>query len=626
MKIAIVDSGIDINHPRLKNASITGISIKECNLNNIEIKNDYLDTQGHGTGIASIIHKLSPKSKLVIVKIFHNSLISSEDIVCHAIDWCIQQANIKLINLSLGLQSDIVPGKLQKICREAFKKNIILISSAYTTLSKPCYPAYFNEVFGVTEGKLGNKYSFGRLIGHPIEFIAKGDMQRIASINNGFKFTNGTSYACAHFTGIVANILENDSGKKHWDVPRLKQYLYTNADKEIKPSQQIKSTHSSPQIISCDLKKVANSLFNRDLKFGFLNNAAIFPLSEKEMNTFLGFSQQCTFQITKYFDYPRNLTKSRINDIEVQDWFPNEKDFEDFDSLIIGYYHEHLFQANVDFGNRLIEKCLTKNKNLFIFDLVIYNEIKNLLKNLKSDSKIYCPAFTIKEQHLLKTFKYLPQIKVPTLAIIGTSNRQGKFTTQLRIKQILSHKGYDVRHISTEPHGELFGADICFPIGHNPTVTTPQTSWGASISEILKALEYYRDPDIIITGIQGWAVPPVFGNDERDFDKLQFISGFKPDAVICAINPNDTAEIIEKNITAIEIITNCKLLFFVMTPWLREVKQTKTGSFYDYRMLPPFEYQQKLDFYSNQLGSDVIDILDTNNDKFIVEKIEDFYS
>ena len=57
MKIAIIDSGIDVNHIRLKDCKVIGVSLKYSEDDKLIVSDNWVDNLGHGTACAAIIHK-----------------------------------------------------------------------------------------------------------------------------------------------------------------------------------------------------------------------------------------------------------------------------------------------------------------------------------------------------------------------------------------------------------------------------------------------------------------------------------------------------------------------------------------------------------------------------------------
>jgi len=625
MRIAIIDSGIDKTHKRLKKCYIEGISILRNN-KDYYVETDYHDSLGHGTGVAAIIHKQVPDATLIAVKIFHDDLVTYEDIVCEAIKWCINN-KIDIINLSLGVPTSNPLPNLHETCKKAFDKNIPIISAAYKRLNTECYPAYYPEVFGVTGGNIKDKTKFGKIVQFPIEFIAKGDMHRVATKNGGFIFSDGSSYACAYFTGIVASYLIS---KNFINVAELKTELLNRADENIKPlSFFSKKNNNQPTIIRHDVQKIARELLDNKYKFDWLGRIAVFPTSEKELQTFLQLKHYCKYDIVKYFDYPKIINTNKLdNKYEIQDWLPNEDDLTKFDSLVVGYFHENLFQGNIKFGFEFIERAIKSNKNIFIFDNNLKNIIENEYVTDNYKGKIYCPVINYNTTNKIVNFPYTKKLLTPTLAVIGTGSKQGKFTTQIFLKNLLENVGYKISHISTEPHGELFDSVFSFPIGYNPTVYISQDKWSYFLKSLNIAIEYYNQPDLILSGIQSWTISPypskkIAGTELR---ALHFLLGVQPDAIICAINPNDSIELIQKNIMAAKMVLNTKVIFYTITPYQLEVKNLDTNVNYEKYTLTSNQLQEKIAYYQKELGKPVINMFDTNNNQLIVDTIQDFFS
>ncbi len=629
MKIAIIDSGVDKNHKRLKNCRIQGMSIVR-NSSGFKESDDFSDEFGHGTGVAAIIHKKHPEAELIGIKVFHEDLITTEENICEAIRWCIDN-EIDIINLSLGVRTTNPKKELHTVCKLAFKNNIIVIAAAYHVLKEECYPAYFPEVFGVTCGNIKNSSEFGYIKNSAIEFIAKGTTQRVADKDGGYKISDGTSYACAYLTGIVASYLIENPSKQN--ISELKNDLIKKCNPKVVPFQPKHTNTSIPLVVRHDLNDIADELFNQEKKFGWLRNLALFPVSEKEMKTFFDFPRMCKFNVRKYLDYPKALSSREFvkfgNTFQIQDWMLDDEDFDKIDSLVLGYFYEHLFQANVRFGYNLLTKAIEKNKNIFCYDGIMMNFIKQKIKETGSNSQYYFPGVSNSHYEIVKHFRYQKSITTPVLSLIGTSNRQGKFTTQLRIKEILENEGYNVAHISTEPHGELFGAVYSFPFGHNSTIDMDRNSWSIFLRALLNAIESVLKPHIVITGTQGWTIPRAFHLNPtgQELNALEFLFGIQPDAVVCAINPNDPIEVIKKHVDSINTLTNAKVLFYVMTPWLRDFNKNDGGKIVNnFRFLSKVEIADKLLEYQSILNAPVFDIMDESNNSEILNLIQNYYT
>lgn len=633
MQIAIVDSGVDVGHKRLKNCACSGVSLWFDGENErLTITDEYGDSLGHGTACASIVHKVEPRVEIVAVKIFHSELSAKEGLLCEGIRWCLDN-DIDIINLSLGIQTDSPSQELLGLLEEAFEKNVAVVSAAHNDLRLECYPAHFHTVFGVTWGKVDHHRLYGYLPDSPIEFIAKGTIQRVAWKDGGYSLMSGTSMACAYFTGITAGVFRQSPSML---IGELRSHLIENADANIRQLQLGGNIQGAfPRIISGDLDEAGRRLFRRAEKMDWLGNLAVFPASEKEMSGFVEFPGYCTQKIVKYIDYPRNMKMPHQNgrgksaSIKIYDKMLDAADCGDFDTMVLGYFYDQLFEANIRFGNDLLDVCMKAQKNLYIYDPRLKSHIECLNGDAGPLFRMYMPEVSSRLHDRVMQFRHLPKVRVPVMAVMGTSNRQGKFTAQLRLKDILKREGYAVNHISTEPQGELFGADFSFPYGYNGTVSIGREEWSMFLRILLKGVQEYNDPHIILTGTQGMTVPRVrnqapLGNE---CDGLEFMFGVQPDALICAINPQDPIELVVNACQATRIFCGAEPLFFIMTPWMRDHTRSGNGRIVSrHRYLNKDEMKEKMDHFEEGLQKPVIDIMDENNDGLILEAIQDFFS
>ena len=413
----------------------------------LTITDEYGDSLGHGTACASIVHKVDPQAEIVAVKIFHSELSAKEELLCEGIRWCLGN-DIDIINLSLGIQTDSPSQALIGLLEEAFEKNVVVVSAAHNDLRLECYPAHFHTVFGVTWGKVDHHRLYGYLPDSPIEFIAKGTIQRVAWKDRGYSILSGTSMACAYFTGITAGVLKQSPSMS---VEELRSHLIGNADATIRALQLGRNTRGAfPRIISGDLDKAGRRLFCRGEKMDWLGDLALFPASEKEMSGFVVFPNYCTQKIAKYMDYPRNMKMQNQNgrgkndSIKIYDKMLDAADCEDFDTMVLGYFYDQLFEANIRFGNDLLAVCMEAKKSFYVYDPRLKSHIESLSEGAEPSFRTHMPEVNGRLNDHVMQFRHLPKVRVPVVAVMGTSNRQGKFTAQLRLKDILKREGYEV--------------------------------------------------------------------------------------------------------------------------------------------------------------------------------------
>jgi uncharacterized NAD-dependent epimerase/dehydratase family protein len=631
-KIAVIDRGIDFSHPRLTNCKNSGIEIKGTG-NSFEYKANYTDTSGHGTAIAGIIHKIVPAIEIVAVKLSPEDGVINELLLCEGIKWCLLQKEIKVINISLGVASSTPHPLLYELCNGAYSKEVYICASSYNMPGYECYPAHFSSVFGITSGYVKDKLNYGYIDNADINIIAKGTTQRLAWIDGGYRISSGNSFATACFSGILSRMILNYPDKSFIEMQQL---IKENAQKDIKLMQYVQSADPVYMPKEMHNEEKGGELFSLKQKLSFISKIALFPVCEKEIGSVVNFRHLSPFQIIKYYDYPRSFNlfnNSHTLAVPITNRII-DADFKEFDTLVIGYFLDQMFDANILFGYELIEKAIQYNKNFIIWDVNVFRYIKkqlNLSKNRNYSGNIYMPLINKKIFNDIMYYRHMPNVSVPVILVVGTSNKQGKITTQLRLKEILTSDGYRVSHISTEPQGALLGADFVFPYGHKSTVEVNEDLWGKMISVVMKGVEKYNSPHLIISGTQGIFIPRSRSSSELSnegmLSSLHYMSGVLPDGIICAINPQDPIEIIQNLLKTIDIFSTAKFLFFVMTPWLRNFKQDeKQNVIAIHRMLQDEEMVEKMLFFQSQLGFPVIDIMDRTNDEFILKTIENAFT
>ena len=124
--VAIIDTGIDLNHPDLEGKIIGGYDF----VDNDDISED---TNGHGTEVAGIIASngnikgIAPNSKILAYKVSEDGESVPSSLIIKAIEKSIDDgANI--INISLGINQTNT--KIDKTVNKAIENNIFVVTAA----------------------------------------------------------------------------------------------------------------------------------------------------------------------------------------------------------------------------------------------------------------------------------------------------------------------------------------------------------------------------------------------------------------------------------------------------------------------------------------------------------------
>jgi subtilisin len=230
VKIAIIDSGIDVTHPLLNHVQ-NGLDLTNGSTNDDRSWGN--DIVGHGTHCAGIItargtptvplRGFAPAAEIHALKVFPGGRFSS---LLDALDYCIEK-NIDVVNMSLGSAqaSEAVEQKLE----EAWLSGVACIAAAGNSGGAVQYPASSPKVLAVSAlgkinefpadswdaqtllpGLIASDGTFSpafTCFGPEIGVTAPGVAIISTVPDNGFDPQSGTSMAAPHVTGVAALLL-----------------------------------------------------------------------------------------------------------------------------------------------------------------------------------------------------------------------------------------------------------------------------------------------------------------------------------------------------------------------------------------------------------------------------------
>ncbi|MEB3198648.1 MAG: S8 family peptidase [Candidatus Sericytochromatia bacterium] len=204
LKVAIVDTGVDYNHPDLKGRTLKGYDF----INNDA---DAMDDNEHGTHCAGSaaggindggVVGVAPNVTVLGVKVLDGDGSGSYSTVANGIIYAADQG-AKVISLSLGGPS--TSSTLVDAVRYAQDKGCLVVAAMGNEGNEdPQYPAAIAGVMavGATNSKDAIAYFSSR--GNHISVSAPGDLI-LSSIPGGkYERFSGTSMACPHVAGLAA--------------------------------------------------------------------------------------------------------------------------------------------------------------------------------------------------------------------------------------------------------------------------------------------------------------------------------------------------------------------------------------------------------------------------------------
>ena len=192
-RIAILDSGINPNHPHVGNIA-GGVEIAAYGQSE-----NFLDQLGHGTCVAGVIHEKAPEAQILAVKIFQRTLTASVDQLIAGIEWALlNEAHI--INLSLGTSNPRHRTKLEPVIEKATRAGVQVVSALHLD-GVPCFPGSLPDVVGVeadaTVPREEVRFLADRAIASPFPRAIPGVPPERNLSGISFAVANVSGYLCA---------------------------------------------------------------------------------------------------------------------------------------------------------------------------------------------------------------------------------------------------------------------------------------------------------------------------------------------------------------------------------------------------------------------------------------------
>ena len=207
VRVAVVDSGIDTEHPDLKGKVRESVEAVSEDGKIVFQPSTSGDKAGHGTACAGIITSVAPDVELYSVKVLGPNASGSGDMFLVGLDYAIKQ-KFQVINLSLGTTKRDYFAPIHDLLDRAYHAGCIIVAAA-NNLPYPSYPSIFSSsVVSVIKRNGGNPFNFGYRYGQILELVAPGVEVKTTWPGGGYRQLTGNSFACPHIVGVIALLLE----------------------------------------------------------------------------------------------------------------------------------------------------------------------------------------------------------------------------------------------------------------------------------------------------------------------------------------------------------------------------------------------------------------------------------
>lgn len=234
IKVAIMDTGIDVKHPDLKDNLKGGVSM-------VGYTASFNDDNGHGTHVAGIAGALDntigvvgagPKADLYAVKVLNRQGSGYLSDVIEGLDWAIAN-KMQVVNMSLGTSQDVLS------FRDAIKKvnaaGVVQVAAAGNNGGAVIYPAAYPEVIAVSATNNADVIASWSSRGPEVDLAAPGVNIYSTYKGSKYKIISGTSMAAPHVAGSAALVLDtpigayDSDGDGVWDPNEVQKKLQDRA-------------------------------------------------------------------------------------------------------------------------------------------------------------------------------------------------------------------------------------------------------------------------------------------------------------------------------------------------------------------------------------------------------------
>ena len=229
IKVAVIDEGVQLNHPDLQANLLTGYDAIPSGSNPGGANGSPYSTNNHGTLCAGVIAAIdnsigiigvAPSVKIIPVRIAYtptgsNTWVTNDTWIVNGINYAWNTANADVLSSSWGggssstainteINNAIVNGRLIGSTRYGCT---VVFASGNNSSSSVSYPASLSYVIAAGAiNRNGQRASFSNY-GSALDVVAPGQSIITTDIGGNYATVDGTSFAAPHVAGVAALLL-----------------------------------------------------------------------------------------------------------------------------------------------------------------------------------------------------------------------------------------------------------------------------------------------------------------------------------------------------------------------------------------------------------------------------------
>lgn len=237
VNIAIIDTGIDKDHPDLVDNLKGGVLTITSGKYKRKSRDQWDDDNGHGTHVAGTVAAVNnsigvvgvgPKANLYAVKALDRNGSGWVSDIIAGIQWSIENG-MRVLNMSFGSSSD--SQALHDAITTAYNAGIVQVAAAGNSGpddNTVIYPAKYAETIAVSATDSGDGIAWFSSRGPEVDLAAPG-VDINSTWNDGYyKSISGTSMATPHVSGTAALVVAAGKASTPADVKARLQSTATN--------------------------------------------------------------------------------------------------------------------------------------------------------------------------------------------------------------------------------------------------------------------------------------------------------------------------------------------------------------------------------------------------------------
>lgn len=207
VKVAVIDTGIQLNHPDLS-ANVKG------GFNAINSRKSANDDNGHGTHVAGTIAAsansigvvgVGPGINLYAVKVLGAGGMGWLSDIIEGLQWAANN-HMQVANMSFG--SDSPNSSEHDAIIAANNAGVTLVAAAGNASGGAVgYPAGYDEVIAVSATAADDTLAYFSSVGSQVDLAAPGSNIYSTYKGSGYAYLSGTSMASPHVTGSAALVI-----------------------------------------------------------------------------------------------------------------------------------------------------------------------------------------------------------------------------------------------------------------------------------------------------------------------------------------------------------------------------------------------------------------------------------